>query len=167
MAPFNPRPGWDVVFSFRDNNGNVARTSIAAASGFLFNDVNDAALLLATALEAISSARVIDYSINRTYQNSVTTTPPAESDVRRKLKMPFGTAEFPDVLSLEIPSPVFTIETPGTDIVDVANTLVANVINAVVDGPVGLANGFVTYYGADLTRAGTPFLTTRTRKGER
>lgn len=164
MAPFNEAPAWVVSFLFEDNNGKVSSTSLAVAGAALFAEVEATADGLAVAMEAISNARLKQYSISKRYDNDVVTIAPPESEVERKLKIPFGTAQFPDVTSLEIPSPVFTIEISGTDIVDAANPLVAAVIDEVITGAAGPGNGWATYYGADLTRAGTPFMMHRNRK---
>jgi hypothetical protein len=164
MAPYTQAPAWNVSFVFRDNNDKYSAVGASVGGLALFAEVQATADALAVALEAISNARLFSYSIERVFRNDVTTAPPPESEVERKLRIPLGTAAFPDVTYLEIPSPVFTIETPGTDIVDNANALVAAVIDEVLTGAALPGNGWATYYGADLTRAGTPFIMHRNRK---
>lgn len=162
--PFNIRPTWTIGFYFRDNNGKTSSTSLSLTGSVLFVEAQAAAAALADALQAVSNARLEDYSIGRTWTNDDTSPIPPESEVERKLRIPFGTAEFADITSLEIPSPVFGIETPGTDVVNPANPLVAAVIDAVLNGAPGTDNGFTTYYSDDLTRVGTPFVMHRNRR---
>lgn len=154
---------WLVSYTFRDNNNKTATCGVSYAGAMTFAEVELAAEALAVDLDAISSAALDRYGIVRRYVEGTPATPPADSEVERKLIVSLGTATHRGVSSIEVPSPVFTIEINGTDVVDPANALVTALISELTAGLLLPGNGPVTWFGADLTRAEPPYIDHRNR----
>lgn len=159
---------WSVSFSFIDNNGNRAVTGVNYPEALDFADVLTRATELATRLQAISNASLQVVSISRVLSENAAPVPQPESEVERKLRIPLGTAvRQPGAAAVEIPSPLFAIETPGTDVVPATNLLLSSVVAELTAGGVGPGNGVVTIEGSDITRAGTSVIVHRTRAPRR
>jgi hypothetical protein len=129
-------------------------------------DVETSAENLAAALDAISSAQLESYGILRQYRENAPVAPAAESEVERKLRIELGTATRLAVSSMEVPSPIFTIEIAGTDVVNPADAAVVNLLDELTNGLLTPGNGIVTWFGADITRASTPVIIHRNRKAK-
>lgn len=164
-----PADTWDVTFSFEDNNGNTATVGVhySAAEGLGFSNieaVRTAAESLAADLQAVSNASLTKMHITRSVINDAPQAAAPESEVERKLVMSLSTAKYPNVSRVEIPSPVFTIEIPGTDMVHRDEPLVAALINELTAGLVLPGNGPVTYYGADIVGVEDPIYVAHRRR---
>lgn len=161
------RPSWQVSFGFIDNNENVARVSTRLPGDLTAAEVDTRVTALGAALQAVSDARLFtaDASISYLEDAPVAITP--TSEVERKLRIPLGTADFPNATEVEVPSPIFTLEINGTDVVDPANAALVTLIGLLTQGSVGPGNGSVTYYGADITQAGQPVIVHRNRRPRR
>lgn len=161
---FVPRAYWDVNLTFVDNNDKGGYCSFKLPGTLLIAEAQGVATAVAGAMQAVSDAALTEMSISRSYVNDAPPVAPATSEVERKLRIPLGTDEFPEVTSIEVPSPAFTLEVNGTDVVDVTTPAVAALVDLLTEGSLGPGNGLITYYGADITRAGTPYVTHRNRK---
>lgn len=159
--------GWSVTYMFKDNNNKFATCSIDYAAALTQVEAEAAAAALATDLQNISNAELVSYTMLRQWVEDAPVAPPAESEVERKLRFSLGTALKPNVASIEVPSPVFTIEVANTDVVDPANPLVTALISELTSGLLLPGNGPVTHYGADITRADNPTIVHRTRAAKR
>jgi hypothetical protein len=155
---------WSAFFSFRDNNNNTAGCGVDYPGDLTEAEVTLAATSLATDLQAASNAALEVMVLTRRLINDAPPVPTPESEVERKLRFNLGTALRRNVSSIEVPSPVFTIEQAGTDAVDPANALVAALISELTAGILLPGNGPITYYGEDITRAEAPVIVHRTRK---
>lgn len=139
-------------FSFIDNNDNVAGTGLWLPAALSFTDVESRYSALATVLTPLSNAKLVSASYARIARNVPAAADPVpESEVERKLELVFGTANPRVTFTQEIPSPVFSLETRGTDVVDPANALLAAYVDEVLNGAIGPNNGAVTYFGTQLT----------------
>lgn len=147
---------WTAWFSFRDNNDRISGTGVDYAGDLTELEVTTAATALAADLQAVSNASLEAMVLTRRLVNDAPPVPAPESEVERKLRFELGTALRRNVSSVEVPSPVFTIEQVGTDAVDPANPLVAALISELTSGLLLPGNGPITYYGADITRADSP-----------
>lgn len=147
---------WSAYFSFRDNNDRTSGTGVDYPGDLTEAEVTAAATALATDLQAISNASLEVMIITRRLINDTPPVPAPESEVERKLRFELGTALRRNVSSMEVPSPVFSIEQVGTDAVDPANPLVAALISELTAGLLLPGNGPITYYGEDITRAEAP-----------
>lgn len=159
-----PAPFWRVTFVFGDNNGKTAACGVAYPASLAYADVATSAGNLAADLDAISDAVLLNYQISTQFVEDAPAAAPATSEVERKLLIPLGTSLTPNATSIEVPSPVFGIEVNGTDVVDSTNPLVDALLDELTRGLLTPGNGPVTYYGADITRAGTPTIVHRTRR---
>lgn len=164
MAPFNPSNNWFVSFTFRDNNGNVANTSVYYPASRSYTEVVDDATALAGLLENISNARLIRFGIVTDFINADQSPPPAESEVERKLSVTMGSAAYPNSSRLEVPSPIFGLEIPGTDVVSEDNgqwqALRAGLVGTVLDPGGGVSD----YRGVELTNISRAVVVHRGRK---
>lgn len=141
-------------YQMSDNNGNKGGTGVNLPNGIGADDALTFATNLETALAALSNARIDAASVSLPFTQPATYTfvAPPESEIERKLLVTFSdaTGRFKSVMS--IPSPVFTLESAGTDIVPITNALIQDLATAVLTGPLGPGNGAVTAQGVDLTR---------------
>lgn len=158
---------FSVSFAFRDNNGKLAACSVYYPGTLPYGDVVTAATALAADLQAISNAALVGINISGGLTEDAPITPQPESEVERKLRIPLGTAIRENASSVEIPSPVFSIETPGTDVVSPTNLLLSAVLAELTLGELGAGNGIVTAYGDDITRAGVATVVHRSRRPRR
>lgn len=164
MAPFNPTPSWYVAFSFYDNNNNIASTGVHYPASRSYAEVVDDAQALAGLLEAISNARLSRIDIVSTLRNADVSMPPPESEVERKLSISMGSAQYPNSARLEVPSPIFGLEIPGTDVVNddapAWQALRAGLVGTVLDPGGGASD----YRGVELTNVSRAVVVHRNRK---
>lgn len=161
---FVPETVFAVTFTFRDNNGNTANTSVYLPGTLPFADVTAAATLLANAMVPVSDAYLSDIFISYTLRNDAAANPPATSEVERKLVFSLDTAQYPGVSTVSVPSPLFALEQPRTDVPDPNNAALQVLIAALQSGGLGSGNGITTYYGADITTASKIVIKHRNRK---
>ena len=85
--------------------------------------------------------------------------------MERKLRVPLTAGVYRNATYLEVPSPRFTLEVNGTDVVDLTDASIIALRDALVNanGILG-SSGLRTYFGADITATGEPFVTHRNRK---
>lgn len=155
---------WMLNVGFEDNNGNYASCGISLPGALPLIEAEASAAALIAAMGVLSTARIVSYSITRGYENDNTSAPAADSEVERKLVIPLGTNAHRSVSKLEVPSPAFGLELAGTDVVDETDAGIIAIRTLLTQGLPTPGNGFVAYYGADITRTGTPFITHRSRK---
>lgn len=157
---------WVMSVSMRDNNGKVATFSLYFASDQTVAEMDSNVLALYNQLPTVSDAQVAAISYMRQFVEMGPINPAATSEVERKLVIPLGTANaLPGVTSVEIPSPIFGLEAPGTDvIVPQPATGLGDLVLFLTSGLATPGNGPQTYYGEDLTRVGTITVQHRRRK---
>lgn len=118
--------------SFQDNNGNTSSMSFSFATA-----TNTLALALTAgnalrdAVANLTNARILGGTVSFPLVEDAPTAWVPESEVERKLYVPFVGPNGRVVYSSEVPSPLFGLETAGTDIIDVANAAIAAYLVAV------------------------------------
>lgn len=157
-------PYWSVEYRFVDNNNNSATTGVNFPIALTLAEVQNAATQVANRLVALSDAVLVSYTITTGYREDAAIAPPDSSEVERKLVIPLNTALRQGATKLEVPSPIFGLEVDGTDVVDPANPALQSLLDWLVNGAVGEENGPITYYGAGITSAGTPYIRHRARR---
>lgn len=153
-----------VSFGFVDNNRNRSSTGISLPAGTEIANFPIFVNVLETALAAASNARLDSASVSTSLQQvppAVAPIPP-EAEVERKLVIVMR-LENNQTANVTIPSPVFSLEQPNTDEVDLANPLVAAITLLLVNGPPGEGNGPVSAGGSSYIRAERAFITHRNR----
>lgn len=165
--PYVARPFWNVSFGFIDNNDNVATCSTKLPGDLTLAEVETRVTALAAALQAVSDASVRDANISRTYVQDTPTPAVATSEVERKLIIPMGTDLEPNAVTMEVPSPVFSLEIDGTDVVNQATPSLVTLVGLLTAGALGPGDGSITYYGADITRSGPAYIAHRRRSRRR
>lgn len=158
---------WSVTYTFRDNNGKTSSTGVSFPGALSFADLQTAASGLAVDLQDTSDAALVGYTISRSVIQDAPAIPAASSEVERKLYVPLGTATIPAASSITVPSPLFSLESPNTDVVDVANPLMLQLAGSLTLGGGGGGNGVVTNRGEDITRVGAPVIVHRARRARR
>lgn len=166
MAPV-ARPRWEVSYTFRDNNDKTSAVNVYFPEALDYAGVLAAANSLAVDMQDVSNASIIGWRISRSVVENAAPAAPPESEVERKLRIPLGTVEFENASSMEVPSPVFSLEQPGTDVVASGNLLLVQLVNSLTNGGLGGGNGITTILGEDITRAGVATIVHRTRKARR
>jgi len=118
--------------SFQDNNGNTSSMSfsLAAATNTLALALT-AGNALRAAVAALTNARILGGTVSFPLTEDDPAAWVAESEVERKLYVPFIGPNGRVVSITQVPSPLFTLETAGTDVIDVANASIAAYLTAV------------------------------------
>lgn len=147
---YNPGGTWEVTFSFLDNNGKRATTSLDYSFNLPFADVQTAALGMAAAMDGVSDAKLVGYTISANFLNDDTTAIPASSEVERKLSITLGDAAgVRKLATIQVPSPVFALEQPRTDaILDTVPEWVT-LRGLLIAGGIGAGNGPVHWLGGE------------------
>lgn len=154
-------------FSFEDNNDEIASTGLWLPAVPAFADVEARFAALSAVLTPLSNARLKQAFYSRLAREVPELAAPVpESEVERKLELVFGTANPRVTFTQEIPSPVFSLETRGTNNVDPANPLLAAYVDEVLTGVFGPANGAVTYFGQQLNKLISARIVHRTRRAK-
>jgi hypothetical protein len=161
---FVPYPNFHLGYSFRDNNGQVSSTGLMLPGSLAFADANTFAAAVAIQLQALSDAYLTGYFIQYGGTNDAADPLTDSSEVERKLSLTFDAGTYKNAYKMEIPSPIFAIEQPRTDVADVTNTALATFIASMLNGPGGAGNGPRTYYGQDLTALARAVVMHRARK---
>lgn len=158
-----------VTFTLLDNNGNRGYVSFNIPAGLTLAQIVDTVKGLEVGIAAISDARIERASVELEFTQpaAYTYAAPPSSEVERKLAFTFVDATGRYKFTPEVPSPVFTLETNGTDVVNLLDLNVITFTNAVLNGPLGAGNGAVSYGGSDLTRVLKAYVMHRNRKRSR
>jgi hypothetical protein len=148
-----------LTLTLGDNNGKQSNmlfyfpttvTTIAAAI--------TRANALRDAVAALTNARILAGAVNFSLSEDTPGSVLPESEVERKLVLPFRGANRRQTFVSELPSVIFGVETAGTDVVDATNAAVADYIAAVI------ANA-VTNRGEAIVSLGTsPYIDHRNRR---
>lgn len=157
------------TWGFVDNNNKVSTTSLYLPPSLTLAATDGYVTDLGTAMDALSNAGLNIASWSRGFFDDLVTaqTAPPESEVERKLVLVFGTANRYVDVTIEIPSPVFTIETTGTDEVPVTNPLVAALADLIINGPVGVENGAIAASGLPIISIRRAYIRHRSRRVSR
>lgn len=158
---------WQVSLTFEDNNAKKATMSVNVAGNLLYAGAVNFINGLRDAVVPLSNARLIAGTISRQFTEDAGGIPPKESEVERKLVLPFNTAIPGHGASIEVPSHVFTIEQDGSDVPVLASPLLVALQNLIVNGGVGFENGAVTIANVQINGAGAAYSVHRTRKPKR
>lgn len=158
----NPR--LRVALTFRDNNNKSADMSIYLPGSTTLADAVTFLGDLRSVTVPLTDAALVAGSILVTFDEDAPIDPPNSSEVERKLVVPTRTAVRGVNSRVELPSPIFTIEIDGTDIVDQNNVAVAAFKNFLVNGNLGAGNGPITIGGEPITRVEPAYIAHRSRK---
>lgn len=151
-------------WSFVDNNGKPSSAGLYLPSGTVTGGIDTFAAGTRTEIIALTNAQLVGATASYVYVEDAPIVAPAESEVERKLVMSFNTSVRGVYVTLELPSPVFSIETRNTDEVDILNPLVAALGTAIVNGALGPGNGPVTRSGGQITSLRRAYISHRYRK---
>lgn len=143
---------WMVSFIFRDNNDNFATVSAQLPATLTAAQVETFAAGLSIELQARSSAALASWNMFKVFANDAPPTPAAESEVERKLVLMWSSADGRDLAKMEIPSPVFTLEVDGTDVIPTSAAGLAPLVAIMTNGGAGGGNGPVTSSRTDITK---------------
>lgn len=151
-----------LTLNFRDNNNKQSSMLfyLPAAVDTLAEGLA-AGNALRDAIAPLTNAALDGGSISFPLGEDAPGTAIPESEVERKLFLPFRGANKRQTYITSIPSNVFTIETAGTDVVDQANPLVAAAIAAII------AQAVTNRGEALLTLAGYPYVDHRNRSASK
>lgn len=152
MAIVNTATPPTVTLSTVDNNRRPASTGIYLPSGITLAGIQAYLDLVRGPYLALTQNRLLGATASFSYREDapIAVIPPsAESE--RKLVLVFDVDNGRGVVVQEIPAPVFTIETDGTDEVNPADPLVAAYADVVIDGAFGPLNGAVNQYDIGIT----------------
>lgn len=151
-------------FSLRDNNRKPSSVGLYLPVGTGSADGATFATATRGPLLALTNARLLGANLGYTFAEDAPAVAPPESEVERKLVMVFEVDGGRGVVTQEIPSPVFSIESPNTNEVDITNALIAAYAAQIVSGPIGANNGAVNQYGLQITALRRAFIAHRYRK---
>lgn len=152
---------------FRDNNYKDASVGLYLPAGIVTGGIDTWAAGTRAELLALTNARLIGANASYVYNETVETVAPPEAEVERKLVLVFGTALRGVNVSMEIPSPVFGLESPNTDEVSIDNPLVSAFAAAVINGALGPGNGPVSRTGIPIESIERAYFSHRYRKPRR
>ena len=155
---------WSVTYTFRDNNGNTATMGVSYPGALTQAEVTTQATGLATNLGNVTDAALDKIAITRTLDEDAPATPPATSEVERKLFISMDAGRFRNAASISVPSPRFTLEQDGTDVPITASGAVLSLLNLLSDGGLGGNNSVTDNRGNSVTRAHSPIVRHRSRK---
>lgn len=151
-------------FSLVDNNRQPATVGLYLPVGSVLADVTTFATAARDDLLALTNAQLRGATVGYTLNEDAPVAAPPESEVERKLVLIFEVDGGRGIVRQEIPSPVFSIETPNTDEVDITNPLIAAYATQIVSGPIGVNNGAVNQYGTQITALRRAFISHRYRR---
>lgn len=138
--------------TFRDNNAEIAQFGFYTPNALALVDIVQRVQDVATAAQAVSNASIIGGSISIPLVEETPAAPVAESEVERKLLLFGETESRRQKVNYFLPSPLFTIESAGTNDVSTANPLVAALIDVLTQGRLLPGNGAVSVSGLDVLR---------------
>ena len=151
-------------FTFQDNNGNVSQTGLYLPNSLSIAEVQSGVTLLRGPLLALTNATLLGANTTVAFLEDAPVAAPPESEVERKLVMVFRTTNRRQRARIEVPSPIFGLEQPGTDQVALDNPLVAAFATAVISGAFGAENGARTISGGDIVSLERAYIAHRTRR---
>jgi hypothetical protein len=151
-------------FLFSDNNGNRASAGLYLPSAADAGDVDAFVTATRGPLLALTDARLDGANANFVYVEDAPIAAPASSEVERKLVLIFRTANRRQRVKVEVPSPIFGLEQPGTDAVSLTDPLVVALANQIISGPIGANNGAVTVNGGDIIALERAYISHRNRR---
>lgn len=164
MALVNTGDPIGLSFAFRDNNGNNSSTSLYLPPALSVGFINDAITLVRDPMVALTNATLLGANANIVYTEDTPIGAPPESEVERKLVLIFATTNRRQKVRVEVPSPVFGLEEPGTDAVSLTNPLVAAFGTAIIGGSFGPGNGFRSVSNGDIIALERAYIAHRTRR---
>lgn len=153
-----------VSFSFEDNNGNRSQAGLYLPNTLSLAEVQGAVTLLRGPLLALTNATLVGANSTIAFLEDAPVAAPPESEVERKLVLVFRTTNRRQRARIEVPSPIFGLEQPGTDQVALDNPLVVAFATAVISGAFGAENGARTISGGDLVSLESAYIAHRNRR---
>lgn len=148
-------------YTFRDNNGKESTSqlqiqSTAAPAAAIAN-----AAQIATGLQALSNATLVRYSVSRVFEETEPASPVAESEVERKLVMVYKANNRQTVI-VTVPSPIFGLELPGTNVINYSNATFSVVNGFLLNGVDGVP--FVSNANSPISSFQQAYIVHRYRK---
>ncbi len=147
-------------YTFRDNNGEESTVTLNLSADAAPADAVAAAGTIANSIAVLSNATLVRYSLSRVFEENAPATPPQESEVERKLALSYKSQNLQRVI-VNVPSVVFGVETPGTNVVSAASvTTFANALISGFDGGVQV----VSNAGSPISTLERAYIVHRYRK---
>lgn len=153
-------PYWTAMVSFQDRDKNKSGFSFYLPSTLLYADAAAAATFIAQAADPISSGVLYSLSLTQTLYDAVAfaTIAPEDSDVERKGVFQFATAQRGIKTRIEVPSIMNQFVVDGSNVLNIADPLVAAFQAAILNTGLGANNSPITLGGVDITGPfGTPY----------
>lgn len=142
-----------------DNNRRPASTGMYLPSGVTLAGAATFAGLVRDPFLALTQNRLLGASLAFPFrEDAPIAVIPNSAESERKLVIVFDVDNGRGVVVQEIPSPVFDIETSGTDEVDPSNPLVAAYTDVILNGALGPLNGAVNQYDLQITGVRRAFI---------
>lgn len=159
----------NLTFTLSDNNGNRGFVSFNLPNDLTVAEAETYVADLEAGLAAVSDARIerAQVTVVFTQPDTYVYEAPDSSEVERKLVLVFNDATGFYDFRAEVPSPKFTLETDGTDDIDIADPNVQLLAASVISGPLGPGNGAITFAGRDIVRIEKAYVSHRTRRRKR
>jgi hypothetical protein len=168
MALINTDTPVIVTLSTVDNNRRPGLTSYSLPFGITQAGVQASLDLIRAPFLALTENRLLGASASYAFrEDSVQDAPPKSSESERKLVLVFDVDNGRGIVTQEIPSPVFTIETDSTDEVNLADPLVAAYADVIINGAFGPLNGAVNQYSLQITSLRRAFIRHNSSRGRR
>lgn len=152
-----------VSFSFADNNGNKSQTGLYLPAGITRDALETGVNALRDVLLPVTNATLLGASAGLVFTEDAPVVAPPESEVERKLVLIFRTSNTRQRVRVEVPSPVFGLEQPGTDAVSLTNPLVAALGTYIINGAFGPFNGAQSISGGDIISLERAYIAHRSR----
>lgn len=150
-------------FSFSDNNGLRASAGLYLPAAATVGDIDTFVTATRAPLLALTNARLLGANASFIYVEDVLGAVPPESEVERKLVLVFRTTNRRQRVKIEVPSPIFALERPGTNQVALDDPLVVAFAAQIIAGAIGPNNGAVTVSGGDITQLESAYIRHRGR----
>lgn len=162
-------PTWGVQYSFRDNNGKRSALNLNFPSALTLTELLAIIVTGAGHLRSVSDAAIVGVNLSAVYKETDTglLAAPTTSEVERKLRFNLGTTQRTRAATIEIPSPLFSLEQSGTDIVNQADAGVVALKDWLISGLALPGNGPVSVNGDDLVTISPGEVAHRTRQVNR
>lgn len=159
---------WSVWFSVKDNNGNSSGFGIELDGALTEAQVIARANVISAAYAALGDGYLATYNITKSYVNDAADPKTASSEVERKLSLTVSNGVKGSDVQMSIPSPIFGLETAGTDVVVVTQPQLAAFLSALyADGTAAGGAMMHPYRNLVMKQCDRAVITHRARKPRR
>lgn len=152
-------------FAFVDNNLLRASAGFYVPATASVGEIDTFVTATRAPLLALTNAQLVGANAAFVYTEDAPVTPIVpESEVERKLVLTFRTGNRRQRVKIEIPSPIFALERPGTNNVPLDDPLIVAFAAQIIAGAIGPANGAVSVSGGDIVALESAVIRHRNRR---